>query len=182
MLEDSIEISKDFADKLVSTIAHKRIIQMDTNTSIKEIKKIGDIVEIPTPIIKITDANIEAFSEGEEQDSFLTDLNTRSLKAKYFGVISDIEILHTADQKELHPSIQKLIREKINRQNTSFYKDTTNQKNKNIHSSIPMFSKLYGIDFDSDSVVAIVFTVSEIVPVGIGDKIVVSSQAKATVR
>ena len=179
--EDSCEVSKNFSDKLVSTIAHKRIIQMDTNTSIKEIKKIGDTVEIPTPIIKITDANIEAFSEGEEQDSFLTDLNTRSLKAKYFGVISDIEILHTADQKELHPSIQKLIREKINRQNTSFYKDTTNQKNKNIHSSIPMFSKLYGIDFDSDSVVAIVFTVSEIVPVGIGDKIVVSSQAKSVV-
>ena len=179
--EDSAELSKNFADKLISSIAHKRIIQMDKNTSIKEIKKIGDMVEIPTPIIKITDANIEAFSEGEEQDSFLTDLNTRALKSKYIGEIVDIEILHTDDQKELHPSIQKLIKEKINRKNTSFYKDTTNQQNKNIHSPIPLYSKLYGIDFDSKETVAVVFTINENVQLGVGDKIILSSQAKATI-
>ena len=181
VIEDSVEMSKDFADKLVSSIAHKRIIQMDKNTSIKEIKKIGDMLEIPTPIIRITDANIEAFSEDEDQDGFLTDLNTRALKSKYIGEIVDIEILHTDDQKELHPSIQKLIREKISRKNTSFYKDTTYQQNKNIHSPIPLYSKLYGIDFDNKDTVAIVFTINENIQLGVGDKIILSSQAKATI-
>ena len=178
--EDSMSISKNFANKLKSTIAHKRVIQMDKNTSIRDIAKIGDRLEIPTPVVKITDANIEAFSEGEKQDEFLTNLNTRSLKSKYVGEVVDIEILHVAPKDELHPSIQKLIKEKISRLGISFFKDVDNKPPQ--HNAIPIFSKLYGVDFDNEGVVAIVFTIAEnLGTVGNGDKLILSSQLKSVV-
>ena len=111
---------------------------------------------------------------------FLSNLNNKKIKAKYHGVISDINILYSCPIEEMHPSIVAYIKS-INLRKNKMTKLASGSSKSDKYlppTQITPGTKYRGIEFLEDTVVVFI-TITEELSHEIGDKLVTSSQMKS---
>ena len=184
-LEDSCSISKELAAKLATSPAHIRTITIDNMTKLNSIVKIGEHVQTTDYLCTMEDGELDALFSDDDPDTleFLAELNRKTPKAKYHGVIADIEIFHSCDFADLHPTIQGLARQ-LAMKKYRISKAAANTAKESVFlppQKVPVGTKYRGVDFKDDTVVAIMFTITEEIGCIPGDKLVFMWANKTTI-
>lgn len=116
--EDSSVVTQKVVKNLTSEVINERRIVLSKNTRLKHLSKIGDTVQIDTPLAIFEDMGEEGgegslFADFEKLDDLsksTIDEYARSVaKAKYAGEIFDIQIFYNCDPEEMHPTMKKLV-------------------------------------------------------------------------
>ena len=122
-VEDACIITREFADKLSSDITMETTAEVDVNTNIVQMVKIGDVVEVGDSLLTFE----RVF---DNQDSGIIDMLDRldasvddelsqyaftSKKSKFAGEIVKIEMFYNKDIEEFTPNVQKIIKSYISR-------------------------------------------------------------------
>lgn len=183
--EDSCEISQEFGDRLKTTPGHLRVLEMTSNTAIQELVSEGDHVETTDYLVTMDDSDIDALSSGDDPETmeFLAELNRKTPRAKYHGVVAKIELYHACDFVDLHPSLKKIARTLANRRaayHTAMV-DTRKDGTVPLPQKVPVGTKYLGVDFADETKVAIFITIAEDIGCVVGDKLVLAAQAKTTI-
>lgn len=113
-LEDSCAISKRLTQAMATNRTQVRNIIINFDQSIHSLVKIGDSVEIDTPLCIIEDAltaDIEEDIFDAEAINSIGILAANSPKAKYKGVIEHINVLYYGKIDEMSDSLKKIARE-----------------------------------------------------------------------
>lgn len=183
--EDACQISKAFAEKLRTTPAHVRHIEMTRRTVVHDHVKIGRHVETTDHLVILEDEELDAIQSVDNEDTLelLASLNRKMPRARHHGQVVAIDVHYACDLGDLHPSLQKLARvanartRKIHEAHEGTLKDGTAPP----PSKIPVGTRYRNMEFlDTDKVV-ISFTITEDAGMGLGDKLVLSSAAKSVV-
>ena len=120
-VEDASVITRNFADKLSSDVIMEIDIEVDTNTNILSMVKLGDHVDVSDPIVTFEtvfdDGDIINMLDKLDDDisDKLSDYSFDVKKSKYSGTIVDVKMFYTRDIEDFTPSVQKIINRYINR-------------------------------------------------------------------
>ena len=183
--EDACQISKAFAEKLRTTPAHVRHVEMTRKTVVHAHAKIGSHVETTDHLAILEDEELDAISSVDNEDTLelLASLNRKMPRARYHGQVVEIDIHYTCDLEDLHPSLRRIARtvqaraRKIYQAHVGTLKDGAAPP----PSKIPVGTRYRNMEFlDTDKVV-LSFTIAEDAGMGLGDKLVLSSAAKSVV-
>ena len=180
--EDSTAISKSFGERMSFSPAHVRVIKLTSNTVLHSYAAVGSSVQTTDFLCVIEDADIDALTLTDDPDTvaFLNDLNRKAPKAKFSGHIKDIDVLYSCPPSEMHPSLRKIEEEiTAHHEQVSASTENTRKAMKYPHSiQVPPGTKYRGEEFDTNTVL-LLFTISEELPHGIGDKLTINA-AKST--
>lgn len=176
VFEDSAALSKDFSLKLTTGLTHVRNIKLNSDNTLKDLVKIGDVVNSDSILCTIYSSQLDDGLFNEDTVASLQSLSSLNPKAKYSGVIEKINIIYTADLENLSEELADIIRTSDARLYRNSKKTNKNVKN----GRVDVGFKIDGVDLTSDDVVIQVY-VTETVGMSVADKIVVGNQLKATV-
>ena len=189
VFEDSTYISENLSKKCASDITMDKAVALGPNTIIHKIANIGDHVEVNQDLLNFTtsfdDATTTEFLQdlidtlGDEQAA---DVGNESIKSKYSGKVVDIDIYYNVPFEELSDSLQDL----ITQYNKNIEKRKKILQSKGIRtSSIKLKTteqvtetKINGTEFNG---VLIIFYVSHLDTLSIGDKLTYSVALKGIV-
>jgi hypothetical protein len=178
--EDSNLISKDFSQTMQIEPAHVRTIRINNKTIVHEMLGIGDTVEITDRLCIIEDSDLD-FLGGDNSDDVLQELNKKSPKAKYHGIIRNIDVMYSCPIEDMTPTLANIVK-KIERKHVKLH-DVTKGTRKNIDypepGLVPIGTKYLGTEFDVDTVL-LSFTIVEKLNHECGSKLVVGNQLKST--
>lgn len=188
--EDSTLISETLCDKCAANINMQKQIALGKNAIIHKIVNIGDTVITGDHLLDFTqsfnDAETTEFlnilaSKLDSED--LESITHETVKAKYTGKITNIEVYYNCEFDELNPSIQDLINKYqiINAQRRRALGDI---KADNVH--IPPIekvnsSKIGKAEFPMDGGIIINIWIEYLDKLGKGDKITYSTALKGVV-
>ena len=179
-LEDSCAISKRLTEAMATNRTQVRNIIINFDQSIHSLVKIGDSVEIDTPLCIIEDAlthDIDADIFDAEAINSIGILAANSPKAKYRGTIEHINVLYYGKIDEMSDSLKKIARE---------YDRKREKRNKELGlDDVPYNRVDQEISFDGvktpyKSFIIQVY-ISNTEPMGVGDKGVFYNQLKTVV-
>lgn len=181
-IEDSNAITADFSRRLSTSSSHLRTLQLTANTIIRDVRAVGDEVQTTDLLCTLDDAEIAELSDSETSAmiDLLTSLNRKAPRARYHGVISDIDMLYSCSLKDMHPSLAALA-EQINVRKHALAvaaSDTHKTADYAEPSQVPVGTKYHDCEFEEDTVL-LMFFISEEISHGAGDKIVLGLQAKS---
>lgn len=187
--EDSSVISESFGQKVKIQPVQTRVLDIPTTSVVRDVVKVGDSVEINTPLLVFEDsksADLSTLSLDEASLEYLEKMSRTAPKAKYAGQVVKIACYYGAPITEMHPSLITVIKEIVRRDNqqANYAKDTATALDFVPSGPLPIGSKFKGIDI-TDTTVIFQFYIQESVASGIGDKIVIDSSLKtvtSTVR
>lgn len=188
--EDGGWVAEDVAEMMASSIVYKETAQLDRNSNISSIVKVGDHIRVDDKLI--------SFSTGTKDDnlnkllSMLDDDTTSSLqqgkKASHAGTIVDIVIYSQVDPEQCSPSVKKLLidyRSKIqhigkvlNKYDKSDGIVKAGYMNRRPETDVKdKYGKIKGVETD----ILIEFYVKHVYNLSIGDKIILYSANKNTI-
>lgn len=184
-LEDSQEISERLSEKLAFEPVNTRCVMLSKGTNILSFRSVGDAVLNTDELMVFDEGGDDSSDIFNKVDSetldLLTDLNKRTPKAKYNGVIARIDAYTSCPLEEMSTTVASLFKsanvDKNKRARTA--KGTLAQDEFNPASIIPKGSKYKGYDFSGDEVL-FVFHIKEKLNHKAGDKLVLCNQLKAT--
>lgn len=164
-LEDSSQISKQFANKLVTGDTIKRSIKVPFDHSLELLVKEGDTVDTETILCNLRPPMSGMGNRySADAQAALDILNTMAPLAKTNGVIDKIEVMYSGDIDHMDPTLQEIVSDA----DAKLYR-----RNKKLKSPIksayvsPMF-RIDGTDVGEDQVV-IVFYITARVGASVGD-------------
>ena len=183
-LEDGSIISQNLGQKLMMCPAHKRTIHLLNTDTIKKIVKLHEVVESSDSLLVFENEDLHLLTQHEDEESaaFWRTLDQKAPKARFHGHIAEIEVFHACEFSELSPSIQQIVKEieKRAKDIQSSMQNASNASSIPITSRIPLGTKYAGIEFTNETVV-FEFTISEELPAGTGDKIVIGGPNKSVI-
>jgi len=174
--EDSTAMSTAFANKMTTSITHIRDIVVTRDQGISGLVSVGDTVEADTILCTIHNEQSESSLFDEEALKSLSILGALNPTAKYQGKVERIECLYVPEVETMTESLQDVVSQSDRR----IYKLQTALGEPRMSGVVPAGYRIKGNTLSSDSI-AIRIYITEGVSMGIGDKLVVSNQLKATV-
>lgn len=183
-LEDSNVITKELSQKLTMKPVHQRTVTLPVDTVIHRIVGEGDEVLNTDPLLVFEegDPGELAILNTDDQDLIdtLSEINSRTPKAKHTGKIVKIEVFYNRELSELHPSLAKVVKKSIKLKNkrNKIAKGSDSEFKYPESKPLPKGAKYKGVSFDSDMVV-IQFYIQEELASGVGDKLVFDSSLKS---
>ena len=189
VFEDSTYISERLSQKCASDITMSKSVALGPNTIIHKIVNVGDHVDVNDELLNFTTSFDDPTTTEFLQDLIDTvgnknadDIGNEKILSKYSGRIADIDIYYNVPFETLSPTLQKLI--------TEYNKGIESRKrmlvSKGIHTaSIKLKaigqqkeSKINGTEFNG---VLIIFYVTHVDPLSVGDKVTYSVALKGIV-
>lgn len=175
--EDSIAISKKFANESTTPYLKLNDFKIQSYQSIKMHVKVGDKVEHDQVICDIQDPVSSNFDDDSlEEFAGLDRLGIKQIKAHHGGVVTKIEVLYNGDITEWNESLVSFIKEQngIRSKKAKFRKYTALTGDVGGNTSVGK-SKVY-----PDSAIVYVY-IDDKITTTTADKFVVGNQMKGTV-
>lgn len=183
-LEDSCMITRDFGAKLTMAPAHVRPVVITNKTVLHQIVNIGDEVQTTDLLCVLEDGELDALTMTDDPDTveFLAELNRKAPRAKYHGHIVELAMYYSCPIESMHPSVARLATQLYRHQMKTAAAAADGRYPERFPEPdlVPVGSKFRGIEFAEDTVV-IMITISEELPCGTGDKLVLCSASKSIV-
>ena len=181
-IDDSTGITMELANKLEFKPTMMTEIIIDRTSNIHKVAQIGEHIKSVDPIIIFDQSDIASDISGDdiELKSALETFGRTAPKAKHSGVVSNVEIIHRCEIKDMSSSLAKFVRS-INKIEEEKYKFATGSAQEDKYTKpgpITSTTKLGTIDLDND-IVVIRFYITENSEMGVGSKLVVSPSLKA---
>lgn len=188
-LEDACAMSKRLSEKLTIVPTNTRVISLPCNSIIHKCVKVGDTVAHTDNLLIFEEdysingsTELDNFKGDEDTLNLLGELNRKTPESKYAGEIVRIDALYGCHPGDMHPSLQKVVREALSQtirraRNAS---DTSAADDFPMPKPIPVGTKVKGVTFD-DKTVMLVFYIQEKQSTQVGDKCVLGLQLKHTV-
>lgn len=174
--EDSAAMSSAFANKMGTRITHIRDIIVTKDQGISGLVQIGDTVEADTILCTIHNEQSESTLFDEDALKSLSILGALNPTAKYQGVVERIECLYVPQVEMMTESLQEIVGQSDRR----IYQAQAALGQPRISGIVPAGYRIKGSTLSADSIAIRVY-ITEGVGMGVGDKLVVSNQLKATV-
>lgn len=174
--EDSTAMSNTFASKMGTRITHIRDIVVSKDQGISGLVELGDTVDGDTILCTIHNEQSESTLFDEEALKSLSILGALNPTAKYQGVVERIECLYVPQVETMTESLQEIVGQSDRR----IYKMQSALGAPRMSGIVPAGFRIKGTTLSADSVAIRVY-ITESVGMGVGDKLVVSNQLKATV-
>lgn len=122
-VEDACIVSQEFADKISSDITMETTAEVDTNTNIVQMVKIGDHVQVGDALMTFErvfdDKSGGLVNMLDKLDSSIGDELSEyaftAKKSKFAGDIVKIEMFYNKDIEEFTPNVQKIIKAYVSR-------------------------------------------------------------------
>lgn len=181
-IEDSNAITVEYSHRMEMEPAHLRSLEMTKNTIVENMVTVGTEVQTTDLLCTMSDADIDLLTESDDSAilDLLAELNRKSPRARYHGVVSEIDVLYSCPIEDMHPTVAALVKQidakkaKIAKTargtyKTSYYADP---------SQVTVGTKFHGIEFQKDTILFLIY-ISEHIDHGCGDKLVVCNQAKS---
>lgn len=181
-IEDSNAITKEFSKRMQMEPAHLRTIECNSNTIIKDLLPVGTEVQTTDLLCTLEDSDIGSLTESDDSSmlDLLTELNRKAPRARYHGIISEIDVLYSCPIEDMHPTVAVLVK-KINAQKIKISNQADNTFKSSYFaqpSQIAPGVKYKGIEFQKDTIIFMIY-IAEHIDHGQGDKLVVMAQAKS---
>jgi hypothetical protein len=181
-IEDSNAMSIDFSQRMTTSSSHLRTLQITANTIIRDVKPVGTEVQNTDLLCTLEDADIASLSDSENSAmlDLLTSLNRKAPRARYHGVIAEIDMLYACPLADMHPSLASLAEQIDARKHALAAAAASTHKSADYAkpSQVPVGTKYHGVEFEADTIL-LMFYISEDIGHGAGDKLVICSQAKS---
>ena len=180
--EDSCVVDNTISEALASEFVVQKEINLDKNSNVYNLVKIGDHIEEGDPLLVFQDA----FDEKEANEllaslaqdaDMLSDLGRKQIHSKVTGIVQDIKVYRTCEMDQLTPTLQKVCKDYNNKitKLKNVMKKYKVDKEYTLESTdkLPMEGKLKGTDG-----VKIEFYIKVYDKFGIGDKLVFAQALK----
>ena len=114
--EDSATVTRKLVEDMSSEIVSTRTIVLDTNTSLVQFAKIGDIVDTNDALMTMerlgddpeaTEAALAKLDISEQE--LIDQMSKNRARAKYAGEIVDMRIYYNCDLEDLNPTVRELV-------------------------------------------------------------------------
>lgn len=180
--EDSNAITRKMSERLGIAPVEARMITLPATAVVHKYAKLGDIVDLTTPLLVFEQEDAEDLS-GVGVDAkaleYLENLNRTAPKAKVNGQIVDITVMHACELSEMSRSIRKMVTEYMTDKNAigQYAEDAANNYQYPKTGKVPAGSKYKGVYITEDTVV-IRYYIREYFDQSNGDKIVLDSSLK----
>lgn len=109
-IEDSSAISMDLAKRMSTSISDKKPIQVRFDQSVTDLVKVGDKVDLDTPLCVIEDdfiARGNLYSDMSEEQ--LRYMQAEVPRAGRVGVVERVEVFYHGDTSDMSESLQRLV-------------------------------------------------------------------------
>lgn len=177
-IEDGCVLGKGILDKMVTPNAYCKTMIVDFDTACHNLVKVGDILDHDSILCTLEDAVSAGVSEADpEAIAALQQLSSANPRAKTHGTVSKIETVYFGNIEDMTPTLQEIVKADDRRRAArakALNDDSarTGQIDESIHwGGTKLLSKNVGIK---------IYINSEL-PIGSGDKVVVSNALKSTV-
>ena len=174
--EDSAAVSTKLTNRMGTAITHIRDIIVARDQGLTGLVNIGDTVEPDTILCTIHNEQSESTLFDEDALKSLSILGALNPKAKYQGVVERIECLYVPQVETMTDSLQEV----VNQSDRRIYKIQAALSEPRMSGIVPAGYRIKGNTLSSDSIAVRVY-ITEGVGMGVGDKLVVGNQLKATV-
>jgi hypothetical protein len=112
--EDGNVVTDHLCEKMKTDVVYQDVGQLDRNSNIIKMIKIGDHVDVDDVLIQFDtsfdDRAINKLLATLGEDSSVAENMYNSKKAKHSGVVKDIKIYTAVDEADCSPSIQKMLK------------------------------------------------------------------------
>lgn len=174
--EDSAAMSSGLVAKMGTSVTHIRDVIVSKDQGLSGLVNIGDTVEPDTILCTIHNEQSESTLFDEEALKSLSILGALNPRAKYQGVVERIECLYVPQVETMTESLQEVVGQSDRR----IFKVQAALSEPRMSGLVPAGYRIKGNTLSADSV-AIRIYITEGVGMGVGDKLVVGNQLKATV-
>lgn len=121
--EDAGIMTKEFADKMKTSIVYQEVGKFKKNNNIISMIKVGDHVNIGDELIKfdksVDDSELAKYlSKLNDEDARILEEESRSeVKTMHAGTVIDIKVYSLLDPSNLSPSLGKIVKQYFNKGN-----------------------------------------------------------------
>lgn len=110
-LEDGSVISPRLAKELETEVTEVRTLTFSFEQVISDLVKVGDKVDLDTPLCIIQDPEVAAMAEDDQVSESFKRLSSNIPRAKFVGTISKIECFYHGDYEDMSESVLELVSE-----------------------------------------------------------------------
>lgn len=174
--EDSCVLSKEFSNKLYSKLTHIRNIRLNTNSTVRNLVKVGDKVETDSILCTLLASQTDTGLFGDDFMDSLQAIGSLNPKAQYKGTVDKIVVLYTAELDDMDEELQEIVIES----DTRIFKETKKLGHGAKTGRINPGLNIEGKKLLDDEIVIQIY-ITEEADMTIADKVVVANQLKATV-
>ena len=177
VIEDACLITKDAGNKLTTEIAKPKTIVVNFNQPVKDLVEVGQVLDTDTILCAIGD-EVSADSSVFDSESVdtLRAVSSQTPQAKVRGVVKKIEVFYNGDKEDMCDSLRKL---------TNKYDRVLSKEFEELGQKVFTGKVDEGFRIDGESLlldnVAIRISITQKVPAGIGDKVVLANQMKSII-
>ena len=176
-LEDGSTVSATFAKRLGTPATGNRDIHIEFDKNVHNLVKVGDMIDAEDILCTLEDSVLtNTDDDNHEVGLALSRITASNPKAKYTGVISDIEVLYHGDIEDMSTSLQAAVKSGDKRR-ASKVKRLSNGDAKvgKVDEIIQIGNKKL-----TEGTVNIRVYIDYVIGMGTGDKIVFGNQLKST--
>lgn len=197
--DDSNVLSASFAKQMSTDLTHRRQISIGARDTLMKYCKVGDKVDLSTPLIVFDDSGVYDADDGtfDMEDDLFKDMASvfsegqldlmihQTPKAKHNGYITDMKVYWTVPLEKMSPSIREFVKEYIDRYKKTIKTDKeytgTVPEDANLIevSKLPIYEqRIHGTEVNPNGGIVIEYFISEENIMGAGDKISLNSSLK----
>ena len=177
VIEDASIITKEAANKLTTSIAKPKTITIGFNQPIKDLVEVGQQLDTDTILCVIGD-EVSADSSVFDSESIdtLRSVSSQTPQAKVRGIVKRIEVFYNGDKEDMCDSVRRL----VNKYDRVLSKEFEDLGQKVFTGKVDEGFRIDGESLLLDNL-AIKIYITQDVPAGIGDKIVLLNQMKSII-
>lgn len=174
-IEDSCAISEALSLRLQTTVSKLRSKVVNFDQDVAEVMKVGQTVELDTPLFQITDA-FTAEMDKDDLAKALSRYSTHVLKADIVGTISKVEVFYNGDTIDMSESLLK-----TTRASESVRREVAKNKGETFHPNVVnRYVRIDGQQLETKQAL-IVYHISVSLGTSVADKLVFAAQLKSTI-
>lgn len=174
-LEDSSAISERVAKLMSTKVTKVRNITLKFDQTVRNLVKPGTKVDLSTILCTIEDS-VTARNDLFDEDSLdaLKMLGAQTPRAKFSGVVENIEVFYNGDKDDMSESLRDIASQSDKRMRR---RAKAQGRNVSITGSVDSSLRVEGTPLEVDNLVIKVYITAD-VPAGVGDKGVFANQMK----
>lgn len=173
--EDSTAISTKLTAEMGTKVGHIRDIMLTKDQSISGLVSVGDLVSPDTILCTILNEQSASNIFDDEAIKSLEALSASTPKAKYKGVIEKIEVRYVPEIEAMSESLGEIVANA----DRVLYRERAELGKLRVNGQVNAGYRIKSNSMTADSVIIRIY-VTEDISMGVGDKLVVSNQLKAT--
>lgn len=174
--EDSTAMSTKLSNVMETKVGHIRDILLTKDQSISGLVSVGDLVSPDTILCTILNEQSTSNIFDEEAIKSLEALSASTPKAKYKGIIEKIEVRYVPEIDAMSESLGEI----VSNADRVLYRERAELGKLRVNGQVDAGYRIKSNSMTADSVIIRIY-VTEDISMGVGDKLVVSNQLKATV-